>query len=266
MSRLYEKLKKLEQEKVEEPQLREEESFPIEGEIKRQKAEQRNLFRRGFLIGGILFIVTTSAAGVYSFRKFFYPKTNNIKRNSLKTAVNSFKVKSDRTETYPKTPSSKHPSSGTNLAQAAPPKTPSSKHPSSKTNLAQQNQGSPSEGEELLVENYFSDGAKFFKVKQYKKAQVAYWSGLRLQPDEAVGYNNLGTVYYAQGKLKKSRRQLKLAIRLSPHYAEVHYNLAVVLEKLGLTSQALTHYLRFMELYQGENKKLIEKVRDHIEY
>ena len=57
-----------------------------------------------------------------------------------------------------------------------------------------------------------------------------------------------------------------MAVKLNPYYVEARYNLAVVLEKMGRSSQALTHYLKFIELASREHKQLVERVKEHIEY
>ena len=45
-----------------------------------------------------------------------------------------------------------------------------------------------------------------------------------------------------------SEDDLRLAVRLEPHYADAHYNLAFVCDRLGAYPEAREHWQRYIEL------------------
>jgi tetratricopeptide (TPR) repeat protein len=58
----------------------------------------------------------------------------------------------------------------------------------------------------------------------------------------------LGSVLDELGDPAGAREQLRLAVKILPHYADAHYNLALICEKLGLLGEARQHWQRYLEL------------------
>jgi Tfp pilus assembly protein PilF len=50
------------------------------------------------------------------------------------------------------------------------------------------------------------------------------------------------------GQLNEARQQLRLATRIDPDYADAHYNLAVVCEKMNAESEARDHWNVYLKL------------------
>jgi Flp pilus assembly protein TadD len=50
------------------------------------------------------------------------------------------------------------------------------------------------------------------------------------------------------GQLEPARQHLRIAVRLDPHYADAHYNLAFVCEKLGSSLEARQHWQQYIQL------------------
>lgn len=241
MSVLYNRLKSAEKDKRPDAPLDEREEFPIDGEIKRQKEERWHTIKLGIRIGIMLFIVVISVGvGFIAMKK---DKPSAKKKGLPSKPV----VKVEKPLPAPK-----------KVVVI----------PDDVVDLAK----TPLEQEETPVElagstgELFEQGTQLFRRNKYNSAANAYVAGLQKNPQQPVGYNNLGVVYFKQGKLKKSLSQLKLAVELDSQYTEAHFNLAVVLEKMNQDKLALAHYLKFVESASKEQKELKGKVKTHIRH
>lgn len=65
---------------------------------------------------------------------------------------------------------------------------------------------------------------------------------LRLAPDNPSVLSNYGHTLFLIGKVDAARKVFEEAVRLQPHYAEAHYNLAILMEQSGHTENALREY------------------------
>ena len=59
---------------------------------------------------------------------------------------------------------------------------------------------------------------------------------------------NLGSTLDELGLLPEARLHLRLAARLDPSYADAHYNLAIVCDKLHAESEARDHWSSYLSL------------------
>ncbi len=275
MSVLYNRLKNVEKEKKPETPISEEEGFPIEGEIKRQKFEQRRRRKWGIMGGMFLFfLLIFIGALVMSIKEV--TKNERQPRSLAKILSDSFsseKAKPARSPKKAKPVSSRKKAKPTSSSKKVKPALASKKTKPAAIPEKTASRGTPQLAEtetpvkpEVLPKELFEQGIQLYKQQKYKEAVAVYVKGLQDNPQQAVGYNNLGVAYYKQGKLRKSSTQLKLAVELDPRYAEAHYNLAVVLEKLGREKEALIHYLKFLEFASQRQKELQNKVQTHIRY
>ncbi len=287
MSVLYDRLKNVEKEKRPESPISEEEGFPIEGEIKRQKSEQQRRRKRGGMGGLFLFFVLIFIGAVIISVKDINRKELSAKPSvkKLLTAPSAEKAKpasAEKTEPTAVAEKATATSASEKTNPSASPEETKSASPTEKAEIT------PVEGtkEEAVTTaaiskaatkpesqpgKLFEEGAQLYKQHKYEEAVAVYMQGLQDNPQYAVGYNNLGVVYYKQDELRKSSAQFKQAVEFNPRYAEAHYNLAVVLEKLGQEKKALIHYLKFLEFapleqYKLKNKELQDKVQAHIRY
>ena len=68
---------------------------------------------------------------------------------------------------------------------------------------------------------------------------AAYRKALRLAPNDAGLYNNLGYAYARQQNYEAAISMLQQAIKLDPNLAAAHYNLGMVYDHLGQLPLAL---------------------------
>jgi tetratricopeptide (TPR) repeat protein len=57
-----------------------------------------------------------------------------------------------------------------------------------------------------------------------------------------LAHNNLGNVFWRQGKINDALEHYEQALRINPNYAEAHHNLGNVFWRQGRISDALEHY------------------------
>jgi len=69
-------------------------------------------------------------------------------------------------------------------------------------------------------------------------------------------HNNLGKVYYEQGKLYLAAWEFEYAIKLMPYHPEPRNNLALVLEGVQRFDESITHYEAALNL-QPDNPELL---------
>lgn len=81
-----------------------------------------------------------------------------------------------------------------------------------------------------------------------ESAAVTLVKLLEHYPQFASGYNNLGTIYYSQGKYKEAEAAFRHAINLQADYVDAYYNLGLALNKSHHTAEAINTYRSVLEL------------------
>lgn len=76
---------------------------------------------------------------------------------------------------------------------------------------------------DATAEEQFLAGNVHASLGQFDQALSAYDATLKLQPDKAGAFTNIGVVYYQTGKLDEAIGQFKKALGLDPQDAETHY-------------------------------------------
>jgi|TARA_Y100000294_G_scaffold178106_1_gene207566 Tfp pilus assembly protein PilF len=75
-----------------------------------------------------------------------------------------------------------------------------------------------------------------------------YQKAIKVQPNYAKAYNNLGNVFKEIGEQKKAKNFYEKAINIQPNYANTHYNLGLILRELGENKKAITSYQKAIEI------------------
>ena len=78
--------------------------------------------------------------------------------------------------------------------------------------------------------------------QKYEEAEASYRDAIRIKPDYAKAYANLGYVLRLQKKFDEAVTNYRLALRIDPDVAMVHYNLGLVQEELGSFGEAMESY------------------------
>jgi tetratricopeptide (TPR) repeat protein len=86
----------------------------------------------------------------------------------------------------------------------------------------------PSAEEQFLAGNVYAELGTLATTKtesdaRYAQAINAYQAALKLQPDKAEAYTNIGVVYYQTNKLDDAITQFKKALEMDAKDAETHY-------------------------------------------
>jgi len=79
-------------------------------------------------------------------------------------------------------------------------------------------------------------------LENYNEAIENYYKAIKLKPDYAEAYNNLGIVYLKIKEFEKSKHNLDQATKLKPDYAEAYYNLGNVHRNLKQYEKSIQYY------------------------
>ncbi|MBI4446370.1 MAG: tetratricopeptide repeat protein [Acidobacteria bacterium] len=138
-------------------------------------------------------------------------------------------------------------------------------------------------GSQKTADDWFREGLSHDRHEStYELALNAYRQVVKLDPDYADAYVNMGTIYYNQRKFLEAERYYRLALARDPYharacfnlgnaldemncvekaaefyekaleidplFADAHYNLAVICEKWGQPDRAIKHWKRYLAL------------------
>ncbi len=95
---------------------------------------------------------------------------------------------------------------------------------------------------------YFNLGLLYAELRRYEEAIEAYRQTIRLTPDNADAHSNLGMLYGGTNRPNEAKATLKEAIKLAPDSAAAHYNLGLVYIQYGDISAACEQQQRLLRL------------------
>lgn len=111
-----------------------------------------------------------------------------------------------------------------------------------------------------------------FRQQKYSEAKKILQEILRDDPDNAVAYNNLGSIYLIRGRLARAERYFKKALELDPKLADAEENLNSILKmKKGKSRTEIRSEIEELEeeckrlIQEGEIDEAIEKYKKIIE-
>jgi Tfp pilus assembly protein PilF len=107
-------------------------------------------------------------------------------------------------------------------------------------------------------------GTKLLQEQKYNDAEKHLLQALSFDAFSGLAHNNLGSVYYAQGRLYDAAREFQDAIKLLPQRPEPRNNLGLVLEAGGKLDEAIVQYQQAMELQPDNPMLLGNLVRAHV--
>jgi arylsulfatase A-like enzyme/Flp pilus assembly protein TadD len=91
-------------------------------------------------------------------------------------------------------------------------------------------------------------GMIWVETGQFQKAKEEFLQALKMDPNNAIAWNNLGNAYRALDELDNAETAYKKAIALSPHYAYPENGLATVLVKRNNQREAIPHFEKAIQL------------------
>ena len=97
---------------------------------------------------------------------------------------------------------------------------------------------------------------KALELEDFEVAEDLLKDALAADVGFGPAHNNLGKVYYEQGKLYLAAWEFEYAIKLMPHHPEPRNNLALVLETVNRFDESISHYESALQL-QPDNPELI---------
>ena len=106
-------------------------------------------------------------------------------------------------------------------------------------------------------------GAAYHHLEQHSRALEYFERVTALRPGHAKAWLNTAAARSALGHLEMAEQALDKVIKIDPHFADVHYNLAVVKLRLARPFEALAE----LELQladrpgHGAARQLLEKLR-----
>lgn len=101
------------------------------------------------------------------------------------------------------------------------------------------------------VESLARQAAEAFARGEADLAVAVFVQALRLRPDIAPVWSNLGVVLLAQGRHAEAEGICRNALAIDPTFAEAHYNLGNALSALGRSAEAEAEYGQAVALRPG---------------
>jgi tetratricopeptide (TPR) repeat protein len=85
-------------------------------------------------------------------------------------------------------------------------------------------------------------------AKALAEAEALYRQALAVEPNHPTARFNLGVVLEDRGATSEAIEQYREAVRIDPRVADVHFNLARLYQQSGDQQAALRHFSRFRAL------------------
>ena len=101
---------------------------------------------------------------------------------------------------------------------------------------------------QLIAADYFLEGGFKLKKQDWQGAIAAFSAAIRLNPNYAEAYNNLGVTLARQGKTAEAIAAYQKAISINPNFAMTYNNLGVALANQGKTAEAIAAYQKVISL------------------
>lgn len=116
------------------------------------------------------------------------------------------------------------------------------------------------------AEAYNNLGLTYKQLGDMKNAADSYKKALRYKSDYPEALNNYGVLLEAKGDSKTAKEYFKKAILAKPDYPEPYLNMAVSLEKGKKIEEAIAYYEGFLSQSKSEDNQLTREVRERILY
>lgn len=105
---------------------------------------------------------------------------------------------------------------------------------------------------------------KLIDKEDYDAAEQKLQKALIADVSFGPAHNNLGNIYFDQGKLYLAAWEFEYATRLMPEQASPHNNLGLVYEQVGRIPEAIQHYQTALQLSTGNVEIMANLARARI--
>jgi Flp pilus assembly protein TadD len=96
------------------------------------------------------------------------------------------------------------------------------------------------------------------KIGDTAGAEDALNKAIAANANQVVAYNVLGIIYRRSGRLEEAAASYIAGLNINPNDEDIHWNLAILYDRyLPNPVQALSHYERYQQLTQSEDKQLL---------
>ena len=115
------------------------------------------------------------------------------------------------------------------------------------------------------IRSLISSGITDTEHGELDNARQAFAKAAELDPKSFIAQQNWGSILEAQGDLRGASEKYQAALDLRPKYDGLYYNMAYLLEKLNMRSEAGRWYKRFHELsgkYPYDPKHIVSLQQD----
>jgi len=98
------------------------------------------------------------------------------------------------------------------------------------------------------AETYNNLGVAMFRQRELDRARAHYLEALRLDPDFGKAHNNLGNVLVEKGQFDEAIFHYSMALKTKAYYPEAHNNLGVALAHQGKLNEAVVQFTEALRL------------------
>ena len=91
-------------------------------------------------------------------------------------------------------------------------------------------------------------GEVYYRQGRLGEAMREFQTALVLNPSYAKAHNNMGSGYAAQGFLERAIEEFQIVVRLAPDYTDAHYNLGQAFLLRGLPHEAIKEFKTTLRL------------------
>jgi tetratricopeptide (TPR) repeat protein len=98
------------------------------------------------------------------------------------------------------------------------------------------------------IEKKFSLAIESFENNSIKEAQILFEEILKIDPNHAETYYNLGLIFQRLREFNKSKNFYKKAIKIKPSYIEAHNNLGLIFRELNDLKNAKLSYQKAIDI------------------
>jgi len=113
---------------------------------------------------------------------------------------------------------------------------------------------------------FYLSGLCYFNKKMYEEAREEFKYAIYLEPKFMEAYNDLGYLYFIQGKYDDTIQQWNKIVEIEPNFPNkyiIFNNLGIVYLKKGMPVKALKYFLKALKL-APEGSPIIEEIENEI--